>query len=285
MIEERHGFPAIVAMLHAYRDGATNEEAFERALGVDLGAFDRDFEDFLKERFAAAIASVGGEPVEGTEATEAVTLPDLIPDIATLEAAVARDPGHFAPRMALGLALFRDGRGAEAAPHFEAALQLFPQYGGPDGAHWFLGRIREEEGDTAAAALHYRAIVALNESHYEARVALAGLLRGGGDGAGAAEVLRHLAYIHPYEIEDHEHLAALLEEVDDLDGAIAERRAVLALRPVDRAVAHFRIARLLHLKGDRQAARSAVLAALEIAPNYEEALDLLLELRRGGSGR
>ena len=285
VIEERHGFPAIVAMLHAYRDGATNEEAFERALGVDLDDFDRDFDDFLKERFAAAITSVGGEPVEGAEATEVITLPDLIPDIATLEAAVARDPGRFAPRMALGQALFREGRGAEAAPHFEAALELFPQYGGPEGAHWFLGRIREEEGDTAAAAAHYRALLALNESHYDARVALGALLSGGGDGAGAAEVLRQLAYIHPYDITDHEHLAALMEEVGDLDGAITARRAVLALRPVDRAVAHYRIARLLHLKGDRAGARSAVLAALEIAPNYEDALDLLLELRRGGSGR
>ena len=285
VIEERHGFPAIVAMLHAYRDGATNEEAFARALGVDLDDFDRDFDDFLKARFAAAVASVGAEPVEGAEATEAIALPDLIPDIATLEAAVARDPGLFAPRMALGQALFRDGRGAEAAPHFEAAIELFPRYGGPDGAHWFLGRIREEERDTTAAVAHYRALLALNESHYDARAALGALLSGGGDGAGAAEVLRQLAYIHPYEITDHEHLAALMEEVGDLDGAIAERRAVLALRPVDRAVAHYQIARLLHLKGDRAAARSAVLAALEIAPNYEDALDLLLELRRGGSRR
>ncbi len=285
VIEERHGFPAIVEMLHAYRDGATNEEAFERALGVDLDDFDKDFDDFLKARFAAAIRSVGAEREEAPEPAEVVAMPDLIPDIATLEAAVARDPGRFAPRMALGQALFRDGRGAEAAPHFKAAIELFPQYGGPDGAHWFLGRIREEEGDTAAAAAHYRALLALNESHYDARVALGALLSGGGDGAGAAGVLRQLAYIHPYEITDHEHLAALMEEVGDLDGAIAERRAVLALRPVDRAVAHYQIARLLHLKGDHAAARSAVLAALETAPNYEDALDLLLELRRGGSGR
>ena len=283
VIEERHGFPAIVAMLHAYRDGATNAEAFERALGVDLEDFDRDFEDFLKERFAAAIRSVGAEPVEEGQAMEPIPLPDLLPDIPALEAAVAREPGRFAPRMALGQALFRDGRGAEAAEHYEAAIELFPQYGGPRGAHWFLGRIREEEGDTAAAVAHYRALIALNESHYDARVALGELLSGGGDGAGAAEVLRQLAYIHPYDITDHEHLAALMEEVGDLDGAIAERRAVLALTPVDAAVAHYQIARLLHLKGDRAAARSAILAALEIAPNYEDALDLLLELRRGGS--
>ena len=285
VIEERHGFPAIVEMLHAYRDGATNEEAFAKALGVDPDDFDRDFEDFLRDRFAAAIASVGGEAEGATSGQNPVMMPDIVPDIATLQAEVARNPGRFVPRMALGQALFRDGRRAEAVEHFAAALELFPQYGGPGGAHWFLGRIREEEGDTAAAVAHYRALLALNESHYDARVALGALLRGGGDGAGAADVLRQLAYIHPYEIEDHEQLAALMERVGDLDGEVLERRAVLALRPVDRAEAHYQLARALHRKGDRAAARRAVLAALELAPNYEQALDLLLELRGGGSGR
>ena len=76
-----------------------------------------------------------------------------------------------------------------------------------------------------------------------------------------------------------------MEAAGDLAGAVAERRAIVALDPVDRAAAHFQLARTLHLNGDPAAARSAVLAALEIAPNYEEALDLLLELRRGREGR
>ena len=281
LIEERHGFPAIVEMLRAYRDGATNEEAFAEALGVQLEDFDGDFEAFLKDRFAAAIASVGGESAAMVAPTELLAMPD----IATLEAEVARNPRRFGPRMALGQALFREGRRAEAAEHFEAALDLFPQYGGPDGAHWFLGRIRQEEGDATAAVTHYRALLRLNESHYDARLALEEALLGAGDDAGAAAALRDLAHVHPYEIEDHERLAALMEATGDLDGATLERRAVLALGPVDRATAHFQLARTLHLKGDRAAARSAVLAALEIAPNYEEALDLLLELRREGPGQ
>ncbi|MCY3545371.1 MAG: tetratricopeptide repeat protein [Gemmatimonadetes bacterium] len=302
LIEERHGFPAIVDMLRAYRDGASNEAAFERALGVRLEDFDADFEDFLRERFAAAIASVGDDDGEGSGMI-APANPLAVPDIATLEAAVARDPRRFVPRMALGQALFREGRRADAAEHFEAALELFPQYGGPDGAHWFLGRIREEQGDTDAAAAHYRAIIALNESHYNARLALGGLLGGGtGDGGGggdaggggsaggagnteaAANVLRELAHIHPYEIEDHERLAGLMETIGDIEGAVTARRAVVALNPVDLAAAHFRLASVLHRSGDASGARSAVLAALEIAPNYEEALDLLLELRRGRPG-
>lgn len=285
LIEARHGFPAIVEMLRAYRDGATNEEAFDRALGVRLEDFDDDFDVFLRDRFAAALTSVGGEAGgPGGRPGSGAMGPGLAPDIATLEAEVARNPRRFAPRMALGQALFREGRGTEAAEHFEAAIDLFPQYGGPDGAHWFLGRIRHEEGDAAAAIAHYRALLRLNESHYDARLALAELLRGSGDDSAAIEALRDLAHVHPYEIDDHERLAALLETTGDLEAAVLERRAVLALDPVDRATAHFLLARTLHRKGDRAAARSAVLAALEIAPNYEEALDLLLELRGGEPG-
>ena len=275
LIEERHGFAAIVEMLGAYRDGATNEEAFERALGVRLEDFDTDFDDFLKDRFATALSSVEGE------------MPEMgaLPGLPELQAAAATNPRSFVARMAVGQVLFAEGRLTEAAAHLEAGLDLFPQYGGADGAHWFLGRIREEQGDTAAAISHYRALLRLNESHYDGRRALGDLLASTGDEPGAAAALRDLAHIHPYEIENHERLAALMESAGDLQGAATAWRGVVALRPVDLATAHYQLARVLHLDGDPSGARRAVLAALELAPNYEDALELLLELRREGSGR
>ena len=55
----------------------------------------------------------------------------------------------------------------------------------------------------------------------------------------------------------------------------------LGLDPTDLAQAHYRLALAQHRGGDANAARRSVLDALEIAPNYEEALDLLLEIRGG----
>jgi Tfp pilus assembly protein PilF len=60
---------------------------------------------------------------------------------------------------------------------------------------------------------------------------------------------------------------------------VRERRAIIALDPVDRAAAEYRLARAYLLAGDRAEARRAVLRALERAPNYQEAQELLLELR------
>ncbi len=49
--------------------------------------------------------------------------------------------------------------------------------------------------------------------------------------------------------------------------------------PFNRAEALYQLAVAQWAAGERQAARSTVLEALEQAPNYEEALELLLEMR------
>ena len=59
-----------------------------------------------------------------------------------------------------------------------------------------------------------------------------------------------------------------------------ERQAVVALKPVDRAEALYQLA-LAHFEaGDRTAPRREVLRALEQAPSYQKAQELLLRIRR-----
>ena len=60
-----------------------------------------------------------------------------------------------------------------------------------------------------------------------------------------------------------------------------ERRAVLALAPVDLAEARFQLARALLAAGDRTAAKREVLLALEGAPTFAPAQELLLTLVDG----
>jgi tetratricopeptide (TPR) repeat protein len=70
----------------------------------------------------------------------------------------------------------------------------------------------------------------------------------------------------------------LAESEANWDLAVRERRAVLALRPVNRADAQYRLAGALYRSGDLDAARRAVLEALELAPSFEAAQELLLEI-------
>jgi Tfp pilus assembly protein PilF len=60
--------------------------------------------------------------------------------------------------------------------------------------------------------------------------------------------------------------------------ASREFRTVIALKPIDPAVAHTDLAESYLKAGKRDDAKRQTLAALEIAPTYERAQDLLLKL-------
>jgi len=68
---------------------------------------------------------------------------------------------------------------------------------------------------------------------------------------------------------------------DDADAAAREFRAVVALAPVDRALALTDLAESYYKGGKRADAKKHVLAALEVAPTYERAQDLLLKIVGG----
>ena len=124
----------------------------------------------------------------------------------------------------------------------------------------------------------------LNETHYLTHSQEAELWLELGDKEAAAIALEKVVEIVPFDMDAHQELAGLYEEFGDAAGAVRERKAILALDPTDRAEAHFRLAVALAQAGDRAGARSQVLRALEIAPSYEAALELLLDLRGGGQG-
>jgi Flp pilus assembly protein TadD len=121
-------------------------------------------------------------------------------------------------------------------------------------------------------------MIAINADHYDAHVKLSGMLEAQNKPSEAADVLARAVYISPYDPTLHENLAKLYEMNENWNMAARARASVIALAPVDMAEAHYRLAYAHTRAGDKGAARYQVLRALEIAPNYHEALELLLEL-------
>jgi uncharacterized protein HemY len=62
-------------------------------------------------------------------------------------------------------------------------------------------------------------------------------------------------------------------------------RTLVQLDVPDRSEAHYQLARLMHKRGDAEAARRHVLLALEETPRYRSALQLLLEISRASPAR
>jgi len=199
--------------------------------------------------------------------------------LSELRAQVVANPRSFLARLALGKALFQEGDLAEAEDELREALRLFPEYGGPDSPYLYLARIHRNRGELDRAAQALQQLGGLNESLYEVHQEEAEVRLELEEPEAAARALEKVVEIAPFRVEPHASLAALYEEAGDYSGAVRERRAILALDPADRADAHYRLAVALTRNGDLREARSEVLEALELAPTYDEALELLLELR------
>jgi tetratricopeptide (TPR) repeat protein len=265
MIERELGMKALVAMLNAYRDGDGTDRAVERALKLSPAELDTRFDSYVRQRFARQIAALG--------VGSATTAMDAAPR------------GEFVRLIGEGRELSGRGDHLSAIKVFERAIAIFPEYAEDESPYKHLAAAYKATGDLRRAATELQSHTLLNESDYESNVALAGLLEQLGDRAGAAAALERAIWISPYDPAIHTRLADHLAAIGDRPKTVRERRAVVALDPVDRAEARYQLARALADAGDRTSARREVILALEEAPSFERAQVLLLELQRDGSAR
>jgi len=262
LIDRDFGQRAIVDMLNGYKGGATTAQVFDRVLKMSPEVFDAKFDKYLRERFAGPLAVIEAKDVRG----------DGVPRAPAVD-------GEFMRVMARGIAAFEQKNFDEAVPALERAKAMFPEYAGAQSAYWFLSQIHKAKGDTRAAAAELTALTLRNEDNYAANVELAGMLEQLGDTAGAAAALDRAMYISPYDGAVHARLASLYARLGNRPKAVRERIAVVALNPVDRAEALYQLALAYFEAGDAPAARREVLRALEDAPNFEKAQELLLRLQ------
>ena len=109
---------------------------------------------------------------------------------------------------------------------------------------------------------------------------LATLEEEAGEPKEAAAALNRLNYIYPEDQDLHKRLGDLLLAQKDVPGAIREYQAVLAMKPLDQASAHYELANAYHLANRANEARDEVLLALEAAPGFKPAQKLLLEISK-----
>jgi Tfp pilus assembly protein PilF len=143
-----------------------------------------------------------------------------------------------------------------------------------------MTEIAIEKKDQTRAIAELTALVAVDFNNIGAARQLAGLMREAGvdDPAKVTAVYGRIVAIDPFDAEAHTTLGRLAMQKADADAAAREFRVVLALGPVDEAAARTDLAESYFKGGKRTEAKKQTLAALEIAPTYERAQDLLLKL-------
>lgn len=245
-IAREWGQQGLVDMLNGFAGGLDTAGAIREGLGVSPEALDSGFREFLDAQFSGTLNGLG-EWRELSRATyEALDAGDWETVIERADAAIEAFPAHvddgnsYIPR---ALAFDETDRRAEALDTLET--------------YWRLG------GYSPGALRR------LGDWLHEA-----------GRPADAIAVYEDLIMVTPLDAEVHATLGDWMLDGGMANGALREYRALMATQPHDMAGAHFRLAQAFLALEDRARTREHLLYALEIAPHYREAQQLLLEIAR-----
>jgi tetratricopeptide (TPR) repeat protein len=243
-ISQKWGDAALLGMIHAYAARKTTEEAIRENLHESSVAFDKDFMAWLEPQTANTVKHFA-DWKKGMKALhesfEAGKLDDVIRDGVTL----------------------RD---------------YYPDYTGADSAYEMLADAYQRKGHKAAAVAELEKYRNTGGTNIAALKKLAVWEQDAGNAKQARTTLAKLNYIYPEDEETHRRLGSLLLEAGDANGAVREGKALLALKPGDAAESHYELAKALRAAHLLNEAKDQVVMALEAAPGFKPAQQLLLQL-------
>ncbi len=265
-IVETYGEPKLHSLLRAYGEGLEDETAIKEGLGVSLAQLQTGFDARLDKQYASLRRAL-----KTPELKEKTSVEDL-------KALAASNPDSFAVQMRLAVALneAKDGAGAIAA--LERASKIIPSATGPNNPNTMIAKIALEQKDTARAIKALEDVMRVDHADVESARKLTELITPTGDATRTEDAYRRLVAIDPFDREAEAQLGRLALKRKDPLTAVRSFKSVLGSNPPDRAQAHVELAEAHLAAGQYADAKKQTLAALEIAPSFERAQDLLLKI-------
>lgn len=268
---ERFGEPGLRALLRAYGKGLETEAALKEVFGITLDDLQQSFDARLTKDYAPLRAALARPKVDAPPAS-----------VEEWKMFAAANPGSFPVQIGLAEALNKAGDKAGAIQAYERAAKLLPLATGDDNPNKAIAAIALEQGDNARAIAALEAVIKVDHSDVESARKLASLLDAQKDPARAEDAYRRLVDIDPFDAAAQSRLGhLLLQERKNPNEAVRAFRSALGANPPDRAAAHADLAEAYVAAGNTVDAKKETLAALEIAPSYERAQDLLLKITGG----
>src|ERR1700733_3062468 len=244
-IKSHWGEGKLLDMIHSYGQRKSTPEVIQQNLGVSPDTFDKQYLDWLNQRYGTMAANFD----EWRKSLE---------------------------RVAEASKLKQNDIEIQQGP---AAIHTYPEYIGGANAYEFVALAELDKGDKKGAAAVLTEYEKKGGEDPGILKKLASLEEDLGQPKEAAATLERINYVYPVHDEElHRHLGDLWFTQANYPGAIREYTAVVALNPADKAGAQFNLARAYYASGERDKAEQSVLAALEVAPGYRPAQKLLLEI-------
>jgi len=177
-----------------------------------------------------------------------------------------------------GEALLLERKFAEAKVPLNKAMALFPNYAEADGPCLLLAKAHRELKEAKEERDMLEKFTALNADAVTPRLRLLELASADQDWKAVRSAAEQVLGVDPLTPLPYRYLAESAETLGDRATAIAARRTLLQMDPLDKPEQHYRLANLLYEDGKLPEARHEVDLSLEDAPRYRQALALLLNI-------
>lgn len=265
---DKFGIESLQAILDDLAKGLQINDAITRHAGP-VEMFDAEFEKYVRQQ-----AEAFGKPADFFE--------EELPrgDSAAWKTWLADHPDNFRGLEGYALALIAEEKWEAAREPVERLLELMPNYAGEGSGLPMKAKISRELGETEQELAVLEELADLNADAIAVYRRLAELHAERENWAEVAVNARRMLAVNPIIPEPHRLLATAGEKSGDNDAAIDGLLALTLMDPFDPADIHFRAAQRLHQAGRSVDARKQVLWALEEAPRYRDAHQLLLLLNK-----
>jgi len=168
---------------------------------------------------------------------------------------------------------------AEAEPLLESLAESYHGESRAENPLWLLAVTQRNLNQTNAERATLTKLAAQESDFVDLYVRLIELSEAQKDWPAVTKYAERLLAINPLISLPHRALAEAGVATGKSDQAITAYRKLLMLDPPDPVEVHFQLARLLHQRGNfENEARRQTLQALEDAPRFPDALQLLLEI-------
>jgi tetratricopeptide (TPR) repeat protein len=266
----KYGEDGLHKLLYAYAKGLDFDGALKEGLNVNVDQLQADFDQTLDKMFGKLRVALQMEPGIDFRKMPA----------ADVKKYAAQHEGSYAAQLTLGEVLQKEGDDEGALRAFEKAAVLAPMATGDDSPNAQIAELALKKKDNARAIKALQELETWDFDNPEVARKLARLMKESGvqDPATLRPIYQRIVQIDPFDPEANAALGRSAMQMNQPADAIRAFKAVVALKPVDPAMAYTDLAESYFKSGNRAEARKQTLAALEIAPSYERAQDLLLKI-------
>ena len=245
-IAERWGEGKLSELLRGFGANVPTGENITAVLGVSPKDFDEQFDGYMRDALGPALDGLS----------------------------------RWRRNLKAALEHAREGEWDEVIEPAEAAKAAYPQHVGSGSAYVLLANAHDKAGNSDAAVAELQEYERRGGRQPQTLKKLGTWLEEAGRGEEAVYTYVGLIHNWPQDEDLHARLGELYLDSGEADLARREFLAVLALDPLDRSTAEFNLARAYVKIGDLASARLHVLQALERAPTFGPALQLLLQVKQ-----